>query len=83
MLITINLLEAASELAHQKAYESMVLAGFIEFHWEMWEHPNAEELNYTALAQGYFNDEYDRYYNELYKLKITIEEDDREGTEKA
>ena len=64
MLIEINLLEVASELAHEK-----VCARLEDDSNEIYENVSDTITNYTDNAQDIFNEWYDYYYDFLLKLK--------------
>jgi hypothetical protein len=65
MNITINLLEAASELAHE-----VVCAKFEDDDNAIYESTTDTITSYTEKAQGLFNEWYDHYYELLNNLKI-------------
>lgn len=65
MEIKINLLEAASELAHE-----IVCAKFEDDENSIYEEPFAGVTNYTEEAQELFNEWYDHYYNLLLNYKL-------------
>jgi hypothetical protein len=62
-IIKINVLEVASELAHEKLVNN----------WEesikIYVNENADELRYTEEAQDIFAEYYDEYLNFLYAHK--------------
>lgn len=64
MNITINLLEAASELAHE-----VVCAKFEDDDNAIYESTTDTITSYTEKAQGLFNEWYDHYYELLNNLK--------------
>lgn len=64
MEITINLLEAASELA-----DKIVHARFLDDESLIFEQDCEETLIYTNHAQELFNEWYDYYYDFLLNLK--------------
>ena len=63
--ITINLLEAASELAHE-----VVCAKFEDDESAIYHSPTDTITLYTEKAQDLFNEWYDHYYELLNNLKI-------------
>lgn len=65
MEIKIDLLEAASELAHE-----IVCAKFEDDEHSIYEEPFAGVTNYTEEAQDIFNEWYDHYYNLLLNIKL-------------
>lgn len=65
MNITINLLEAASELAHE-----VVCAKFEDDDNAIYENTTDTITSYTKEAQDLFNEWYDHYYDLLLDLKI-------------
>jgi hypothetical protein len=65
MNITINLLEAASELAHE-----VVCAKFEDDDNAIYESTTDTITSYTEKAQGLFNEWYEHYYELLNNLKI-------------
>ena len=65
MNITINLLEVASELAHE-----IVCAKFEDNEDLIYRDKNAESTEYTENAQDLFNEWYDIYYDKLLNYKI-------------
>ena len=65
MNITVNLLEAASELAHE-----VVCAKFEDDDNAIYESTTDTITSYTEKAQGLFNEWYDHYYELLNNLKI-------------
>jgi hypothetical protein len=65
MNITINLLEAASELAHE-----VVCAKFEDDDNAIYQSTTDTITSYTEKAQGLFNEWYDHYYELLNNLKI-------------
>jgi hypothetical protein len=65
MNITINLLEAASELAHE-----VVCAKFEDDDNAIYESTTDTITSYTEKAQGLFNEWHDHYYELLNNLKI-------------
>jgi hypothetical protein len=64
MEISINLLEAASELAHE-----IVCAKFEDDDSAIYESPTDTITNYSEEAQDLFNEWYDYYYDFLLRLK--------------
>jgi hypothetical protein len=58
----INILEAASELAHR---DLVMMAGGPDWEYELWEDQDAEVLVYTEEWQDRFNDLYDEYFDIL------------------
>jgi hypothetical protein len=64
MDITINLLEAASELAHE-----VVCAKFEDDDTAIYESTTNTITSYTEEAQELFNEWYDHYYDLLLNLK--------------
>lgn len=64
MEITINLLEVASELAHEA-----VCAKFEDDDTEIYENTSDTITSYTEKAQDLFNEWYDHYYDLLLNLK--------------
>lgn len=65
MEITIDLLETASELAHE-----VVCAKFEDDDNDIYEVVTNTITSYTKEAQELFNEWYDHYYNLLLNLKI-------------
>ena len=65
MNITINLLEVASDLAHE-----IVCAKFEDNEDLIYRDKNAESTEYTENAQDLFNEWYDIYYDKLLNYKI-------------
>jgi hypothetical protein len=65
MNITINLLEAASELAHE-----VVCAKFEDDDNAIYESTTDTITSYTEKAQDLFNEWHDHYYELLNNLKI-------------
>jgi len=65
MEININLLEAASELAHE-----IVCAKFEDDDSAIYESTTDTITNYSEEAQDLFNEWYDYYYDFLLRLKI-------------
>ena len=65
MEITINLLEVASELAHE-----IVCAKFEDDDNEIYDNATDTISVYSEQAQDLFNEWYDYYYNLLINLKI-------------
>jgi hypothetical protein len=65
MDITINLLEVASELAHE-----VVCAKFEDDDNAIYESTTDTITSYTEEAQDLFNEWYDHYYELLNNLKI-------------
>jgi len=64
MNVTINILELASELAHQ---ELLIL---VADERELYEEPDAGITNYTDHYQDIFNDLYDKYYSIIDRCKL-------------
>lgn len=64
----INIIEAASELAHK---DLVTIVGGEVFECELWEDPEAEVLIYTDEHQERFNQLYDEYFD----LLLDISED--------
>jgi len=64
MKININLLEAASELAHE------VVCAKFEDNDNLIHMEDADGIYYTEEAQDLFNEWYDHYYNLLLKLQL-------------
>ena len=62
--ITINILEVASELAHE-----IVCANFEDDDTLIYEEPTGGVSTYTEDAQDLFNEWYDRYYDFLLRFK--------------
>ena len=62
--ITINILEVASELAHE-----IVCAKFENDDSLIYEEPTGSISTYTEDAQDLFNEWYDRYYDFLLRFK--------------
>jgi hypothetical protein len=65
MDININLLEVASELAHQ-----VVCAKFEDDDTTIYQNTTDTVTSYTEEAQDLFNEWYDYYYELLFNLKI-------------
>lgn len=58
----INIIEAASELAHRDLVEG------VTFESDLWEDPNADTLRYKEDVQDEFNDLYDEYFSLLFDI---------------
>lgn len=58
----INIIEAASELAHRDLVEG------VTFESDLWEDPNADTLRYKEDVQDEFNDLYDEYFSLLFDM---------------
>lgn len=63
MDIKVNILELASELAHNE------LIGWVSNESELFEDPKAGITNYTDYYQDIFNDLYDKYYTIIESCK--------------
>jgi hypothetical protein len=70
MNITINLLEAASELAHESMIESMLRSNNIMSPDEVYLIDGSGDTYYTDSAQDVFNKHYDYFFNQLNRLSI-------------
>jgi len=70
MNITINLLEAASELAHESMIKSMLQSNDIMSPDEVYMTDESGDTYYTDSAQDVFNKHYDYYFNQLNNLAI-------------
>lgn len=77
MNIEINILELASDLAHERAMEEMIDEGHITDNDGMWtldqdseEDGSGECYVYTSEAQDVFNRWYDYYYSKIEECKI-------------
>jgi hypothetical protein len=68
MNIEINLLEAASELAHEQVIRDMLLSGKITTINDIYVKHDDGTSGYTEDAQDIFNNLYDHYYNLLNSL---------------
>ena len=58
----INIIEAASELAHRDLVEG------VTFESDLWEDPSADTLRYKEDVQDEFNDLYDEYFSLLFNI---------------
>ena len=58
----INIIEAASELAHRDLVEG------VTFESDLWEDPNADTLRYKEDVQDEFNDLYNEYLSLLFDI---------------
>jgi hypothetical protein len=68
MEVTVNILELASNLAHDRTfYESGDICNNED---DMFEDIDAEILTYKEEIQDRFNEWYDYYYDEIYKCYI-------------
>jgi hypothetical protein len=68
--ITINIVELASELAHEKTKEEMVHCGLIVDEGQMWREDENGDNIYTDKAQEFFNENYDYYYEFVKKTEV-------------
>jgi hypothetical protein len=68
MNIEINLLEAASELAHEQTIREMLLSGKITTINDVYVKHEDGTSGYTEVAQDIFNHLYDHYYELLNSL---------------
>ena len=62
----INIIEAASELAHR----DLVIGVLRES--DLWEDPNGDVLTYKEDVQDEFNDLYDEYFSILFDISEEI-----------
>jgi len=62
----INIIEAASELAHRDLVEG------VTFESDLWEDPNDDVLTYKEDVQDEFNDLYDEYFRLLLGISEEI-----------
>ena len=65
MIVTVNAVEVASELAHHRLVEKYDEGGGEEL---MYEDPESDEINYTKEAQSRFNEIYDYYFEIITNL---------------
>lgn len=72
-MITINEVELASELAFLKTKEDLLRLGEIQDEDDMYVDRNYEE-GYTEDVQDLFNENYDMYFNFIWKLKEEVVE---------
>jgi len=72
-MITINEVELASELAFLKTKEDLLRLGEIQDEDDMYVDRNYEE-GYTEDVQDLFNENYDMYFNFIWRLKEEVVE---------
>lgn len=69
-MITINNIELASNLAHERTLAECIKSNKIVDEHELYVDFNAEVLTYKDNIQDIFNDYYDYYLNEIENTKI-------------
>ena len=68
--ITINIVEASSNLAHNAAKDEMIANGLIDEEEEMWVLDDDDKMSlYTDAAQEVHTKWYDYFYDEISKCK--------------
>ena len=72
-MITINEVELASELAFLKTKEDLLRLGKIQDEDDMYADRDCEE-GYTEDVQDLFNENYDMYFNFIWRLKEEVVE---------
>lgn len=72
-MITINEVELASELAFLKTKEDLLRLGEIQDEDDMYVDRDYEE-GYTEDVQDLFNENYDMYFNFIWRLKEEVVE---------
>ncbi len=69
MIITVNIVQLSTELAHEFAMTDLTRAGFDD-EAIMEPSDDGEGTQYTEFAQGYFDKWYDHFYDIVLKSKI-------------